>query len=400
MNDKVLIVNAGSSSLKFRVYDCNEETGWVTSTRGQVDGLGSSPRFVARDSAGTIVHDQQLPPAVRDGRAAIDILAGWLQGHYRGSSVAAVGHRVVHGGTKYSKPCIVTPQVLQDLRALTPLAPLHQPHNVGAIEAVAERLPSVPQVACFDTAFHRTMPPVAQLTPLPDGIRAAGVQRYGFHGLSYDYIASVLPSIAPEIADARVIVAHLGSGASLCAMKDRKSVENTFGFSPLDGLCMGTRPGSIDPGIVLHMFQTLQLTAADIEKILYKKSGLLALSGFSSDMRDLEHSEDPRAQQAVEYFVYQVTKNIGALAGVLGGLDAIVFTGGIGEHSSEIRRRVCMASAWLGLDLDGGANERHKLQISRPASRLSAWVIPTNEELIIARYVSELLALGQPAMSQ
>ncbi|HYV65074.1 MAG TPA: acetate/propionate family kinase, partial [Myxococcales bacterium] len=265
------------------------------------------------------------------------------------------------------------------------------------IEAVAERLPGVPQVACFDTAFHRGQPAVAALVPLPEEIRAAGVQRYGFHGLSYEYVASVLPLVAPQIADGRVIVAHLGNGASLCAMKARRSVECTFGFTVLDGLCMGTRPGSVDPGVLLYLFQTMGLSAREVETILYQKSGLLGVSGISNDMRELLESPDPRARLAVDYFVYQAVKHVGALAAVLGGLDALVFTAGIGEHSAVIRRRICEASAWLGVTLDEAANERHRQRISKVGSRVSAWVIPTNEELMIARHAGELLGISAAA---
>jgi acetate kinase len=305
-----------------------------------------------------------------------------------------VGHRVVHGGAKYSGPCIVTPAVLDDLRDLIPLAPLHQPYNIAAIEAVSKSLPAVPQVACFDTSFHRGQPAVAELVPLPKVIRDAGVQRYGFHGLSYEYIASALPAVAPDIADGRVIVAHLGSGASLCAMKARKSMDSTLGFTALDGLCMGTRPGSVDPGVILHLFQTMGRSAAEVERLLYKQSGLLGISGLSNDMRDLLASTDSAARLAVDYFVYQAAKQIGALAAALGGVDALVFTAGIGERSTEIRRRVCEASAWLGLTLDAGANAGHGPKISSSTSRVSAWVIPTNEELMIARHTGRLLGIS------
>jgi len=308
--------------------------------------------------------------------------------------VLSVGHRVVHGGAKYAGPCIVTPEVLADLRALIPLAPLHQPYNVGAIEAVSERLPGVPQVACFDTSFHRGQPAVAELVPLPKAIRDAGVQRYGFHGLSYEYIASALPAVAPDIAGGRVIVAHLGSGASLCAMKGRKSIDSTLGFTALDGLCMGTRPGSLDPGVVLHLFQTLGQSAADVEKLLYKQSGLIGISGISNDMRDLLESADPAARLAVDYFVYQAAKHVGSLAAALAGVDALVFTAGIGEHSAEIRRRICEASAWLGVELDARANATHGPRISTVGSRVSAWVVPTNEELMIARHTGVLLGIS------
>ena len=305
----------------------------------------------------TKLADEVLGPSVRDGRSALDVMAEWLRGHYRGAHVLGVGHRVVHGGAAFTGPCVVTPEVLEKLRALIPLAPLHQPYNLAAIEAVGERLPGVPQVACFDTSFHRGQAAVAELVPLPKKIRDAGVQRYGFHGLSYEYIASVLPEVAPEIANGRVIVAHLGSGASLCALKNRKSIESTLGFTALDGLCMGTRPGSIDPGVILHLFQTVGLSATDVEKMLYKQSGLLGISGISNDMRVLLDSAEPSARLAVDYFVYEVAKHIGALAAVLGGVDALVFTAGIGEHSAEIRRRIVEASAWLGLALDHDAND-------------------------------------------
>ena len=396
MSDHALVLNAGSSSVKFSVYG-RPEGEWGLASRGQIDGIGTSPKLTARDGSGAVLADQALSTNVRDLPAALDALARWLRERYGGAPVAGVGHRVVHGGSKYAKPCIITPEVMADLRVLVPLAPLHQPHNLGAIQAVAERLPGVPQVACFDTGFHRGQPPVAELVPLPREIRATGVQRYGFHGLSYEYIASALPGAAPEIAEKRVIVAHLGSGASLCAMKARKSVDCSMGFTALEGLCMGTRPGAMDPGVVLHLFQTLGLSPAEVEHLLYKKSGLLGLSGISNDMRDLEGNPDPRAQLAVEYFVYQAAKQIGALTAVLGGLDALVFTAGIGENSAEIRRRICAASAWLGVELDAAANGRHATRITAPGSRVSAWVIPTNEELMIARHTGDLLRLRHPA---
>jgi acetate kinase len=388
-----LVLNAGSSSLKFCVYRRHDAGEWHIAVRGQIEGIGSSPKLAAEDEAGGSLADQALDASVRDGRAALEVLAGWLRSRYGGAHVLGVGHRVVHGGAKHAGPCVVTPEVLEDLRALVPLAPLHQPHNIGAIEAVAEHLPGVPQVACFDTAFHRGQPAVAELVPLPQEFRDAGVQRYGFHGLSYEYIASVLPAAAPEIADGRVIVAHLGSGASLCAMKGRKSMDSTLGFTALDGLCMGTRPGSLDPGVILHLFQSSGLDAEAVEAILYKKSGLAGISGISSDMRKLLGNPDPRAHLAVDYFVYQAAKHLGSLAAVLGGLDALVFTAGIGEHSAEIRRRICEASTWLGISLDPAANDAHGPRISRRESRVSAWVIPTDEELMIARHTADLLGL-------
>ncbi len=391
MDAFALVLNAGSSSLKFCVYQRHDTEIWQPAARGKIEGIGSAPRLSARDDAGATLVEQKLDDKVGDGNAALDVLMAWLRDRYARARVLGVGHRVVHGGARYAKPCIVTPQVIADLRALVPLAPLHQPYNVGAIESVAERLPQVPQVACFDTGFHREQPAVAQLVPLPREIRAAGVQRYGFHGLSYEYIASVLPQVAPQIADGRVIVAHLGSGASLCAMKARRSLDSTLGFTALDGLCMGTRPGSVDPGVILHLFQTMGLAAKDVETLLYKKSGLLGISGISNDMRELEASSDPAARLAIDYFVYQAAKHIGSLAAVLGGLDALVFTAGIGEHSALIRHRICEACAWLGVALDERANGNGDPKISREGSRVSVWVVPTDEELIIARHMGALL---------
>jgi acetate kinase len=286
---------------------------------------------------------------------------------------------------------ILNGEVLEELRALTSLAPLHQPYNLAAIEAVSERLPDVPQVACFDTSFHRGQPAVAQLVPLPQEIRQAGVQRYGFHGLSYEYIASALPQVAPEIAGGRVIVAHLGSGASLCALRAGKSIDSTLGFTALDGLCMGTRPGALDPGVVLHLFQGLKLSPGEVETLLYKQSGLLGISGISNDMRDLLVREEPQAKLAVDYFIYRAAKEIGALAAVLGGVDALVFTAGIGENSVEIRRRIGAASSWLGLELDPVSNAASGPRITTGRSKVSGWVIATNEELMIARHMARLL---------
>jgi acetate kinase len=400
MDDYALVLNAGSSSLKFCVYRRPEAASWSLEARGQIEGIGTSPRFTAKDGAGTTLAAETLDATVRDVPAALDGLSAWLRGRYHGARVVGVGHRVVHGGAKYALPVVVTPDVIADLTTLVPLAPLHQPYNLAAIEAIAERLPGVPQVACFDTSFHRGQPAVAEIVPLPAEIRQRGVQRYGFHGLSYEYIASVLPEVAPEIADGRVIVAHLGSGASLCALERRRSVDSTLGFTALDGLCMGTRPGSVDPGVILYLFQTLGLSAKEVETMLYKKSGLLAISGISNDMRDLIGSAEPSAVLAVDYFVYRVAREIGALAAVLGGLDGLVFTAGIGENSAAIRERICRASAWLGIDVDSGANERKGPRISRSGSRVSAWVVPTNEELMIARHTAVLLGLVPDARTQ
>jgi acetate kinase len=394
MDDYALVLNAGSSSLKFCVFRRPAAAkNWSLESRGQIEGIGTSARLSVKHADGASLAERTLDATVSDGRKALDELAVWLRSMYGGSRVLGVGHRVVHGGAHYDRPTIVSRQVLGELHRLVPLAPLHQPHNLAAIEAVFELLPQVPQVACFDTSFHRGHSTVADLLPLPREIRQAGVQRYGFHGLSYEYIATILPQAAPEIAKGRVIVAHLGSGASLCALKEGKSVDCTMSFTALDGLCMGTRPGSLDPGVVLHLFQTLGLSVAEVENILYKKSGLLGISGVSNDMRELLTSDKPEARLAVDYFVFRAAKEIGALATVLGGIDGLVFTAGIGENSPEIRRRICESSAWLGVDMDPEANAGGRPRISPPNSKVSAWVIPTNEELMIARHTGRLLGL-------
>lgn len=389
----VLVLNAGSSSLKFTVYRQLTAAGGEVAASGQIEGIGTAPRFSVRDGAGKKLHDDKLDVGVKDAALALEFLFRWLQSYLDGARVLGVGHRVVHGGAKHVKPVRVTPAVLEELRALAPLAPLHQPHNLAAIEAVAARLPLVPQVACFDTSFHRGQPPVAELVALPAEIRADGVQRYGFHGLSYEFIATVLPQVAPAVANGRVIVAHLGNGASLCALRERRSVDCTMGFTALDGLCMGTRPGALDPGVVLYLFQTLGMSASDVEALLYQKSGLLGISGISNDMRELLASPAPGARLAIDFFVYRAAKEIGALSASLGGLDALVFTAGIGEKSAEIRRRICVACAWLGVDIDEGANSKGQSCVSRRGSRVSAWTIPTNEELMIARHTGALLGL-------
>jgi acetate kinase len=393
MSDYALVLNAGSSSLKFSVYQQPNGGTWGLASRGQIDGIGTKPRLSVKDAEGRSLVDQKPDGAVEDGRGALRIVSSWLRSTYGGAKVLGVGHRVVHGGPRYDSPVVVTRQVLDELRRLVPLAPLHQPYNLAAIEAVAEQLPDVPQVACFDTSFHRSQPTVAGVVPLPREIATGDVQRYGFHGLSYEFIASSLPAVAPDIAGGRVIVAHLGSGASVCAMKSRKSIDNSLGFTALDGLCMGTRPGSLDPGVVLYLFQTLGMDAKEVETILYKKSGLLGISGISKDMRDLLISDQPSARLAVDYFVYQAAKEIGAMAAVLGGIDGLVFTAGIGENSPEIRQRICEVSAWLGIEFDADGNASKKSRISKASSKVSAWVIPTNEELMIARHTALLLGL-------
>lgn len=392
MRDYALILNAGSSSLKFRVY-APVESEWRLLAGGQIAGIGRAPTILVKDGQGNVLAKGSIDRKIQDGHAAIEALAEWLRKHFGGARLLAVGHRVVHGGALYGEPVLVTEQVLSDLKELIPLAPLHQPYNLAAIEAVFKRMPDVPQVACFDTAFHQTHAPVAKLLPLPKELRTWGLRRYGFHGLSYEYVASALCAVAPEIARGRVIIAHLGNGASLCALKNCLSVDTSLGFTALDGLCMGTRPGSLDPGAVLYLFQRLGLSANDVQTILYKKSGLLGISGISNDMRDLLASSEPDAGLAVDYFVYRAAKEIGAMAAVLGGVDGLVFTAGIGENSAEIRRRICDASSWLGVELDPEANLSKGPKISTAQSKVSTWVIPTDEELMIARHTAAVLGL-------
>lgn len=394
MNNYVLILNAGSSSLKFCVYHPPRDGNLDMVVRGQIEGIGGAAMLSAKDKDGKTLVSGQTYAQIKDAVDALDALAGWLRLQFKEAKMVGVGHRVVHGGTRYFLPTIITDDVVQNLRELIPLAPLHQPYNLAAIDAVSNRLPGVPQVACFDTGFHRGHDPIVDLVPLPEHIRNQGVQKYGFHGLSYEYISSVMPQVAPEIKEGRVIVAHLGSGASLCAMKNGKSIDNTLGFTALDGLCMGTRPGALDPGVVLYLFQTLGLTAKEVEDILYKKSGLIGISGVSNDMRVLIEQQDTgQASLAIDYFVYRAAKEIGALTAVLKGLDALVFTAGIGENSPNIRERICEASSWLGIELDKDANNVNQFRISSKKSRVSVFVIPTNEEFMIARHLSNTLNL-------
>lgn len=393
MDAYVLVLNAGSSSLKFSLFRQLPGAPWEVAARGQMEGTGTAPHLTVRDDRGRTLTNEKLDLSVQDGRAAMEILSGWIARRTGGGRMVGVGHRVVHGGPRFDRPTRITRPILDELKALTPLAPLHQPHNLAPIEAILDRTPEIPQVACFDTSFHRGRPEVASLVPLPPNLCKGGVERYGFHGISYEYIASVLPQVAPAIAEGKIIVAHLGNGASLCAMKERRSIDSTMGFTALDGLCMGTRPGALDPGVVLYLLQNLGLPVKDVEDILYQKAGLLGISGISNDMRDLLASAEPRARLAIDYFVYRAAKEIGALAAVLGGVDGIVFTAGIGENSVEIRKRIGEACAWLGVELDAAANASGGPRISAPGSRVSVLVIPTNEELMIARHTGTLLGI-------
>ncbi|MGZ8264906.1 MAG: acetate/propionate family kinase [Burkholderiales bacterium] len=392
MTDAILVLNAGSSSIKFSVFAQGAGEPELA-FRGQLEGLYTAPRFAAENAAGKSLATRKWDEGTRLGHeGGIAHLADFLREHRESHRLVAVGHRVVHGGLEFSEPVLVSTDVLEKLDKLVSLAPLHQPHNLKPIRVVAERLPGVPQVACFDTGFHHVQPELAQAFALPRAITERGVRRYGFHGLSYEYIASALPRLDAKAAAGRVIVAHLGNGASMCAMRAGKSIASTMGFTAVDGLPMGTRCGALDPGVVLYLMDEMKMDARAIEKMMYQESGLLGVSGISSDMRTLLGSSEPRAKFAVDLFVYRIQRELGSLAAALDGVDALVFTGGIGERSAAIRARVCDGAAWLGLKLDGAANEKGGPRISTSDSRVSAWVIPTNEELMIARHTQRVVA--------
>ena len=389
MADAVLALNAGSSSIKFSLFEVCEKNGLRLASRGEVEEINSAPFFFARDPAGIALAEQKWPK--QTFRALMDKVIGWAEGHLGADNLIAVGHRVVHGGPDHNRSERVTPELLAELDKLTPLAPLHEPHNLAPIRAVAAARPDLPQVACFDTAFHHTMPAVAMRFALPRAYEAEGVRRYGFHGLSYEYLSRRLRELAPALAKGRVIAAHLGNGASLCAMHDGRSIDTTMGFTALDGLVMGTRCGNLDPGVILYLEQQRGLAAKDVEDLLYRKSGLLGVSGIASDMRALLASGDARAKEAIELFVFRIAREIGALTSSLGGLDAIVFSAGIGEHAPEIRAMVCSRLEWIGVALDADANGRNAAVISTGSSRVAVWVIPTDEEAMIARHVLETI---------
>jgi acetate kinase len=392
MPDAVLVLNAGSSSIKFSVYALGPDDRLGLDSRGQVEGIGTRPRFVASDGESVGLRDESFAAAGPDGHGeALRRLASWLRERLSDDRVLAVGHRVVHGGVEFEAPVAIDEAVLQRLDALVPLAPLHQPHNLAAIRALRAQMPGLLQVACFDTAFHRPHPELADRFALPRRYYDDGIRRYGFHGLSYEYIAHRLREIAPEIAEGRVVVAHLGSGASMCAMRTGRSQDSTMGFTALDGLPMGTRCGALDPGIVIHLMRAYGMDADAIERLLYHDCGLKGVSGISNDMRTLLASDDPNAAQAVDLFVWRICRELGALAAALGGLDGFVFTAGIGERSPDIRERVCRGSAWLGIELDEDANRAGDARISAAGSRVAVWAIPTDEELMIARHTLGVL---------
>jgi acetate kinase len=396
MPDAILVINAGSSSIKFSVFVAAAGK-LEPSFHGQVEGLFTRPRFIARTNEGATIGEKSWGEGVKLGHGgAIEHLRVFLRENRGELRLAGIGHRVAHGGLKYSQPVRMDGGVLAELERLVPLVPLHQPHNLAPISLVLERMPDVPQVACFDTAFHRSNPPLAQMFALPEALTNAGVRRYGFHGLSYEYIASVLPERAPRAAKGKTIVLHLGNGSSMCGLEAGKSVATTMGFSSLDGLPMGTRCGALDPGVILFLLEQRKMDVRALEKLLYSQSGLLGVSGISSDVRELLESQAPGAKLALDLYVYRIGGELGSLAAALGGLDAIVFTAGIGQNAVSIRERICRNALWLGVELDSAANAKPGESgcITTTESQVAAWVLRTDEELMIARHTARLLGMS------
>jgi len=391
MRDAILVLNAGSSSIKFSLF-ADDGADLALQCRGQIEGLFTAPHFTARDANGAKLTEKSWGEGHRLGHeGALAHLREFLRGELADFRLAGIGHRVVHGGLEFTRPVRLDAAVLAKLEKFVPLAPLHQPHNLAPIRMLLEGAPEVAQVACFDTSFHRTNPEIAQRFAIPAELHDAGVRRYGFHGLSYEYIASVLPAHDAQAAGGRTVVLHLGNGASMCALEGGKSVASTMGFTAVDGLPMGTRCGAIDPGVLLYLMDERGMDARAIEKLIYQQSGLLGVSGISSDMRTLLASAEPRAKLAVDLYLYRIRRELGSLAAALGGLDAIVFTAGIGENSAAIRARVLEDAAWLGVKPSLRANARGGPRISAARSRVSAWAIPTNEERMIARHTRRVL---------
>lgn len=396
MTQAILVLNAGSSSIKFSLFDAATGEGPAAPLfDGELEGLGHAIHFIAKDATGTAIVNETVdgPPTHEH---ALSALIAWIEAH-DDIDLSAAGHRVVHGGDLFAGPALISEAVIAQLKTLSPLAPLHQPHNLDAIAALSKLHPGLAQVACFDTSFHSTQPKVASDYAIPRSLTAEGVKGYGFHGLSYEYIVSVLPQHIGDDAGGRIVIAHLGHGCSMCAIRNRESAATTMGFSALDGLMMGRRCGSIDPGVLLYLLQERGMTPEALSDLLYQESGLLGVSGLSDDMRDLLASNDPHAREAVAMFVYRIGRELGSLAAALGGLDALVFTGGIGENAAEIRRRVCQGAEWLGVSLDEAANQSNGPRISLHGNWPSVWVIPTNEDLVIARHTRALLKLADVA---
>jgi acetate kinase len=396
MSDTILVINAGSSSIKFQLFALSPEGGFERLLKGQIEGMGVNPHLIAKNAAGAVLREESWPGAdVPAAPEALGKVVAFLRDHLGGKLPIAVGHRVVHGGVQFSAPTVVTPEIVSTLERFVPLAPLHQPNNLAPIKTIIERLPHITQVACFDTAFHRGHPELADRYAIPEPLYREGVRRYGFHGLSYEYIAGRLKSVAPNIAKGKVVVAHLGSGASMCALANGSSIDSTMGFTALDGLPMGTRPGQLDAGIVLYLLQQKGMTASQIERFLYNDCGLKGLSGLSNDVRVLLRSDDPRARLALDYFVHRIALMAGSLGAALEGIDGFVFTAGVGENAPAIRTAVVKRLAWLGADLDEKANLSGAQVISTKTSRIECLVIPTDEELMIAEHTLECLQTVQ-----
>jgi len=397
--DAILVINAGSSSVKFQVFGIDRIANLTRLVKGQMDGIGVRPRLRAEaNDEALLICKEYGCHEVPDVASAIKMTGGWLRKN-QNFNLVAIGHRVVHGGPEYDRPVLLDRGVLGRLEKYIPLAPLHQPNNLAPIRSLLKSFPELPQVACFDTAFHRSHSAVAEHFAIPEQFYIQGVRRYGFHGISYEYVADRLRQIAPDVATKRVIIAHLGSGASMCALSDGRSVESTMGFTALDGLPMGTRPGQIDPGVVLYLISEKGMAPTEVEDLLYRRSGLKGLSGISNDMRELADSKDPRAALAIDYFVYRVGLHAAMLAAALGGLDAFVFTAGIGENSAAMRARISEKLKWLGAELDPAANTAGKPLISESGSQIVLYVISTDEELMIARHTLAVLSAHSSVQS-
>jgi acetate kinase len=388
----IAVINAGSSSIKFALFENKADLPLLFS--GQIEQIGVAPLLTVKNSSGEQIVRDEPDPNETDHRVASSIILKTAIGLVGEKPISGVGHRVVHGGTRFTAPAVVTDDVIASLKNLCSLAPLHQPHNLVPIEAIHSAAPHIPQVACFDTAFHQSQPPIAQMIALPRELSQSGIRRYGFHGLSYEYVSCRLREVAPAYADKRIVIAHLGNGASLCGIHEGRSVATTMGFSALDGLVMGTRCGAIDPGALIYLLDQPGMDVRKLETLLYKQSGLLGTSGISSDMRALRASDDPRAREAIDLFVYRIIREIGSIAAALGGLDGLVFTGGIGQGDARTRNEVIAGCAWLGAELDQAANDAGETRIDATASRLPIWMLATDEERIIARNTAAICGHG------
>ncbi len=394
MSGHIAVVNAGSSSIKFALCDADSHTNVLF--RGQIEAIGVAPRLQVKDAQGKTIEQRSWPAEGFDHKAATREILTVGSSLTKGAPILGVGHPIVHGGTKYAAPVRLNQQILDELTKLIPLAPLHQPHNLWPVRAILEAVPHIPQIACFDTAFHRTQDNLAQSFALPRRYTESGVRRYGFHGLSYEYITSRLREVDPRAAAGRTILAHLGNGASLCGVLNGKSVASTMGFTAVDGLIMGTRCGALDPGVILYMLQEQHMDAADIEDLIYRKSGLLGVSGISSDMRTLRGSSDPAARGAIALFIYRIVREIGSLVAALGGIDALAFSGGIGENDAATRAEVVAGCSWLGAAIHLQRNATGNGLVSEDHSKIPVWVIATDEERLIARKTRELVTSSRP----